>query len=84
MITRLALPDAPGRVSVNCRALAPRAERRAAVVGEADGRERLVRLVVAHAEDSLEAQRAGGGGKEEVLGHISYPVSCCRIQYHMR
>jgi hypothetical protein len=31
-----------------------------------------VRLVVAHAEDGLEAQRAGGRGEEEVLRHHIY------------
>ena len=75
VVARLALPDAPGRVGVDRRALAARAERRAAVVGKADGRERRVRLVVTHAEDGLEAQRAGYGGKKEVLGHLSHPLA---------
>ncbi len=51
VIARLTLPDAPGRVGVNRRALAARAERRAAIVGKADGRECLVCLVVAQTKD---------------------------------
>ena len=71
VLARLALPDAPSGVGVDRRALAARAESRAAVVGEPDRHESRMRLIVAHAEDRLEAQRPGGGGKEEVLSHVS-------------
>lgn len=53
---------------VNHRALAAWAEHRPIIVGKADGREHLVRLVVAYAEDTLQVQRVGGG--KEALSHI--------------
>jgi hypothetical protein len=64
-----ALPNRPGRVGVDGRAPAPRAKRSAAVVSEPYGDEGSVRFVIGHAQDRFEAQRAGGGGQEEVLGH---------------
>ena len=69
VVARLALPDAAGCIGVDRRAFAAWAERRAAVVGKSDGRERRVGLVVGHAKDRLQAQRPSGGGKEEVLSH---------------
>ena len=73
LLARLALPDAAGRIGVDRRATAVRAERRAAVVGEADRHERTVRLVIGHTEDGLEAQGAGAGGEEEMLSHCGRP-----------
>jgi hypothetical protein len=32
--------------------------------------ERVIRLGFAHAENSLEAESAGGGGKKEMLCHV--------------
>ncbi len=69
LLTSFALPNAARRVGVNRRALAMGAEGRAAVVGKPDRHEGGVGIVVGHAEDAREAQRAGLGGKEEVLSH---------------
>ena len=69
----LALPNAASGVGVDGAAAAAGAECFALVVCEPDRDEGGVGLVVAHAEDRLEAQRAGGGGEEEVLGHLTKP-----------
>ena len=59
MAASLALPDAAGGIGVNRRALATRAECRAAVVAEPDRHESVMRLIVRHPEDRLQGKRPG-------------------------
>jgi hypothetical protein len=70
VIASLAFPDATGGVCIYGCAFAARAERGPAVVGEPDGDEAIVRLVIGHLHDGFEAQRPGFSGKEKVLGHV--------------
>src|SRR5579864_3413304 len=61
-----------GLVAVDRSAAAFRAERLALVIGPADALEGFPSLLLRHARNAREAQRAGSGGEEEVLGHIGY------------
>lgn len=69
MLALFALPPPMRRHGVDSRAITPRAERCAAIVRETDGLEASVRLIVTHPHNGAEAESAGFGGKEEVLGH---------------
>ena len=57
LLARLALPDAPGRIGIDRRAAAVRAERRTPVVGKADRHKRRVRLIVAQPKHGRERER---------------------------
>ena len=70
MAACLALPNPAGGIGVDRHALAPGTERRAAVIRESDRLEPVMRLIVAHAHDSTEAQGAGFCAQEEVLCHL--------------
>jgi hypothetical protein len=59
-----------GRVGIDGGAFAFRAVGSAAIGAEPDRYEPLMRLGVGHPANAREAQFAGGGGKEEVLGHV--------------
>ena len=51
-------------------ATAPWAVRLALGVGPADRLERLMSLVIRHTGHGRQGQRPGGGGKQEMLGHV--------------
>ena len=61
-------------MTVGLGAAAGRAEGFPAVLRKADRGERLERLIVGHAVHVPELEGPGGGGEEEVLGHLSYQV----------
>ncbi len=63
------LPNLAGAIGVNLGAFAIGAEGRAAVVREPDLLKAVMRFIVRHPHDAFQAQRAGFGGKEEVLSH---------------
>jgi hypothetical protein len=68
-----ALPLAAGGDEVGLGGAAFRAEGFPAVLRKVDRRERLERLIVGHPIHVLELEGPGGGGKEEMLGHLAYP-----------
>lgn len=77
-----ALPLAAGRDEVGVAAAAIRAEGFPAGLRKADRRKRLKRLVVGHAVDVLQLEGPGGGGEEEVRGHLR-DLSYLSFSLHM-
>jgi DNA-binding transcriptional regulator YiaG len=82
--TGFAFPDTADSVCIYCGGFAARAEGSAAIVGEPDGLEPTMGLIVAHLHDGFEAQGPGLGAQKEMLRHGTTPTNSVEVVYILR